>query len=629
MGFVFNLGMPPADRGFAPPPIVEFSIQNQRINRRLGLIGLVFAVPFTALTVWLLAKGIHGHIEFAQQELRGNAVQRPLETLLRLAGRAQIGTAAGEVAPSESSAIDRAFADLDAALGEHGDALQFTPAGLAQRHREALEPSAIRQRWRSATTGQVNVAATAALMTDVRGLIAHGGDTSNLILDPDLDSYYLMDVTLCVLPELQERIATVTAKFVPALRTGTPDAGTQRDALVQAAMLRDVNTARIDSDLATTLNEDANFYGVSPSLAPELNAAAATWHHALDAFIAQVDGLAAGNSTVTAATLAAAGREAHEASFAFWAKSATELDRLLQRRIAAKQSEQYRGLGALALLVLVASGTTWWIARGINIQLRSLCAGLTTRSTELGELARAVNSTSDTLARGASQQAAALEEIGATIEEISGTSRHNSESVLRTKELADGMRTAAESGSQDIGDMARAMDAIQSSSDNIAKIIKTIDEIAFQTNILALNAAVEAARAGEQGRGFAVVATEVRGLAQRCASAAKEIRELIGNSTQRVEDGSALVALAGSAMSELVTAVERVNAIMSETSTAFDEQTAGIEQVNAAVIQMEQTMQRNAALVEEAAAAALSLDDQGARLSDAVAQFRLHGAATA
>ena len=156
-----------------------------------------------------------------------------------------------------------------------------------------------------------------------------------------------------------------------------------------------------------------------------------------------------------------------------------------------------------------------------------------------------------------------------------------------------------------------------------------IESIAFQTNILALNAAVEAARAGEQGRGFAVVATEVRGLAQRCAAAAKEIRDLIGHSAQRVEDGSSLVALAGSAMTELVAAVERVNAIMGETSQAFDEQSSGIEQVNAAVIQMEQTMQRNAALVEEAAAAALSLDEQGARLSAAVAQFRLREAALA
>ncbi|MBX3736759.1 MAG: hypothetical protein KF715_08730 [Candidatus Didemnitutus sp.] len=597
---------------------MEFSIQNQRINRRLGLIGLVFAVPFTALTVWLLAKGIHGHIEFAQQELRGNAVQRPLETLLRLAGRAQIGTAAGEVAPSESSAIDQAFADLDAALGEHGDALQFTPAGLAQRHREALEPSAIRQRWRSATTGQVNVAATAALMTDVRGLIAHGGDTSNLILDPDLDSYYLMDVTLCVLPELQERIATVTAKFVPALRTGTPDAGTQRDALVQAAMLRDVNTARIDSDLATTLNEDANFYGVSPSLATELNAAAATWHHALDAFIAQVDGLAAGNSTVTAATLAAAGREAHEASFAFWAKSATELDRLLQRRIAAKQSEQYRGLGALALLVLVASGTTWWIARGINIQLRSLCAGLTTRSTELGELARAVNSTSDTLARGASQQAAALEEIGATIEEISGTSRHNSESVLRTKELADGMRTAAESGSQDIGDMARAMDAIQSSSDNIAKIIKTIDEIAFQTNILALNAAVEAARAGEAGAGFAVVADEVRTLAQRAAAAARETTERIDDSIAKSRDGVAITKKVTEGFTAITGKAREVNELVAQITEAAQEQDQGIAQVNKAVSELDKVTQAEAAHAEEAAANAAQLEANSRALGEAV-----------
>ncbi|MBI5426485.1 MAG: hypothetical protein HZA32_20610 [Opitutae bacterium] len=479
-------------------------------------------------------------------------------------------------------------------------------------------PSAIRDRWQSATGGKVNVAATAALMTDARGLIAHGGDTSNLILDPDLDSYYLMDVTLCVLPELQERIATVTAKFVPPLRTGALDAGAQREALVQAAMLRDVNTARIDGDLSTTLNEDANFYGVSPTLANELTAASAAWHHALDAFIAQVDGLAAGNPAVTAATLAAAGREAHEASFAFWTKSATELDRLLQQRIAAKQSEQYRGLGALAILVLVASATTWWIARGINIQLRSLCAGLTGRSTELGDLARAVNSTSDTLARGASQQAAALEEIGATIEEISGTSRNNSESVLRTKELADGMRAAAESGSKDIGDMARAMDAIQSSSGNIAKIIKTIDEIAFQTNILALNAAVEAARAGEAGAGFAVVAEEVRNLAQRAAAAARETTERIDDSIAKSRDGVAITRKVTEGFADITAKAREVNELVAQITRAAQEQDQGIAQVNKAVSELDKSTQAEAAHAEEAAANAAQLESNSQALGEAV-----------
>ncbi|KWF97503.1 chemotaxis protein [Burkholderia diffusa] len=225
------------------------------------------------------------------------------------------------------------------------------------------------------------------------------------------------------------------------------------------------------------------------------------------------------------------------------------------------------------------------------------------------------------------QQAVSLQQAAASVEQLTATVRQNADNARDARTYAQGAAGIASKGGDAMQRVVETMSAISQSSTRISGIVGVIESIAFQTNILALNAAVEAARAGEQGRGFAVVATEVRGLAQRCASAAKEIRELIGHSAQRVEDGSGLVALAGSAMNELVSAVERVNAIMGETSIAFDEQTAGIEQVNAAVIQMEQTMQRNAALVEEAAAAALSLEDQSTRLSDAVAQFRLRQAA--
>ncbi|MCK9200178.1 MAG: methyl-accepting chemotaxis protein, partial [Gallionella sp.] len=171
--------------------------------------------------------------------------------------------------------------------------------------------------------------------------------------------------------------------------------------------------------------------------------------------------------------------------------------------------------------------------------------------------------------------------------------------------------------------MDAAMKDIKTSSDDIAKIIKTIDEIAFQTNILALNAAVEAARAGEQGRGFAVVAGEVRNLAQRSAAAAKEIKTLIDNSVDKVEGGSKLVAQAGQTMEEIVTSIKRVTDIMSEITAASVEQSQGIEQVNQAITQMDEVTQQNAALVEEAAAAAESLEEQAQNLAVAVATFKV------
>jgi methyl-accepting chemotaxis protein len=177
-----------------------------------------------------------------------------------------------------------------------------------------------------------------------------------------------------------------------------------------------------------------------------------------------------------------------------------------------------------------------------------------------------------------------------------------------------------------VGQVVDTMGAINESSKKIVDIISVIDGIAFQTNILALNAAVEAARAGEQGRGFAVVASEVRSLAQRSASAAKEIKELIGDSVDKVDSGSKLVEQAGATMAEVVASVRRVTDIVGEISSASQEQSEGIEQVNRAIAQMDETTQQNAALVEQAAAAAQSLQDQAATLTQVVGIFTLDSA---
>ncbi len=227
------------------------------------------------------------------------------------------------------------------------------------------------------------------------------------------------------------------------------------------------------------------------------------------------------------------------------------------------------------------------------------------------------------LSRRSEEQAASLQETAASMEQLTSTVRQSAENARQASHLAEGASDIAVRGGAIVSQVVDTMGEIKSASGKVVDIIGVIEGIAFQTNILALNAAVEAARAGDQGRGFAVVAGEVRTLAQRSATAAKEIKALIGNSAQRVEDGAVLVENAGKAMDEIVDAVKRVTDLMGEMRAATEEQTGGIEQVNQAVSQMDQMAQQNAALVEQAAAAAASLEDQAEALHRAVGQFRL------
>ena len=225
------------------------------------------------------------------------------------------------------------------------------------------------------------------------------------------------------------------------------------------------------------------------------------------------------------------------------------------------------------------------------------------------------------------QQAAALEESASSLEELTSVVLQNTQNARQANELAQSASHIASQGGDVVRQVVDTMNSINASSRKIVDIIAVIDGIAFQTNILALNAAVEAARAGEQGRGFAVVASEVRSLAQRSAAAAKEIKELIDDSVDKVGSGSKLVEQAGATMSDIVDSVQRVTQIVGNIADASEEQSAGITQVNQAISQMDQGTQQNAALVEEAAAAAQALQGQAEKLESVVAVFKLEGRA--
>ena len=253
--------------------------------------------------------------------------------------------------------------------------------------------------------------------------------------------------------------------------------------------------------------------------------------------------------------------------------------------------------------------------------------------TELRHSTDAISTASTEIASGnldlssrTEQQAGALEETASSMEEMTSTVKQNSDNANHASKLAHTASTVATEGGKIVYEVVDTMGEINDSAKKIVDIISVIDGIAFQTNILALNAAVEAARAGEQGRGFAVVATEVRNLAHRSASAAKEIKTLIDTSVEKVDAGSKLVHQAGVAMSNIVSSIKKVNDVVNEISSANHEQSEGIEQINQAIIQMDETTQQNAALVEQAAAAASSLQDQAHKLKEPVSVFKLNDA---
>lgn len=284
----------------------------------------------------------------------------------------------------------------------------------------------------------------------------------------------------------------------------------------------------------------------------------------------------------------------------------------------AAQKSVARALAVLGMvmgcLVVCIAGFGWFIKNRIAQRLHAVAQNLSGAITTLSTSASQVSGASQSLAEGASEQASSLEETSASLEEMSSMLRRSADDAQNTKALANQTRAAAETGTNDMREMTAAMGAIKTSSDNIAKIIKTIDEIAFQTNILALNAAVEAARAGEAGMGFAVVADEVRNLAQRSAQAAKETAAKIEDSIQKSEHGVRISSKVAQSLDEIVLKARGVDQLVVQIASSANEQSQGISQVNTAVTQMDHVTQSNAAHAEETAAAAESLNAQAASL---------------
>lgn len=360
-------------------------------------------------------------------------------------------------------------------------------------------------------------------------------------------------------------------------------------------------------------------------LSPEDLALYQTMSNLREAYVAQHNALLELSRKKTAGTEDLVHQKLHPA-FVTYIEALNALGSKNRETTRASSTKAVTTIQQTQLVLLIGAGASLLLGSIIGVAIvrrtRNVLGDLSTRlsdgSTQLTAAAGEISRSSQSLAQGASQQAATLEETSASLEEISGMTRRNAENAGKAKGLANQTRQAAEAGAADIQEMTEAMTSIKVASDNISKIIKTIDEIAFQTNILALNAAVEAARAGEAGAGFAVVADEVRSLAQRSALASRETAEKIADSIRRSEAGGNISAKITASLSEIVAKAREVDTIVAEIAQASSEQNNGITQVVTAVTQMDKVTQTTAATAEETASASQQLNAQAISLDEVV-----------
>ena len=642
------------------------------IAQKLLISNMLYVAPIIALT-YFMYDARTADIDFAKSEIVGNTYETPLVSLLEhisrhklVAQRALHGeaNAKGELSSIQNQ-IDEDLKALSSADQKYGVFLKYTDTELGKRKEESFRYSKVASQWtelKGKITGlkpeESNDLHT-SLIANIRGMIVHMGNSSNLILDPDLDTYYLTDGTLGGLPQLQDRIQEITAYAEPLLHASK--AGQDEKAQIFSySVLLQSDLDRITGDVQTALNEDVNFNGLSETLQKNLPAVTKELSDSVGDVVAKLKDIAAGKPVKLDAFLQSS-EKAFSTSFKHFNISVTEDSILLEKRISNLNHvrNQYVLLGLLILLV--AGLASFFVGRSLRA---GILDSLTHAVSQLSETAQSTGATSSQildnsqkLAFAATEQAAALQETVSALTEINAMVAKSRDNAANSVEVVAKSQESAVQGKNAVDNMVRSINDISSSNEmilqqteesnrkieDIVKVIneianktKVINDIVFQTKLLSFNASVEAARAGEHGKGFAVVAEEVGNLAQMSGTAAKEISDMLGSSTQtvasivnetktkisslitqaktKVEDGKKTALYCGEVLNQIVGSVDEVTNLVNEIATAAAEQARGTDEITKAMHKLDEVTQTNSMMSNETNSHASDLSDQSKTL---------------